>query len=81
MGSLSFGTLLKRFISESGHYYVAIGLALIGLGVYLEVASTSPDKHTFSALVFLYGAWCLGTPLWWFIVKPRLKVWWRARRQ
>ena len=64
---------MKRFIYESGHYFVAFGLALIGLGVYLEVASTSSDKHIFSTLVFLFGAWWLATPLWSFVVKPRLK--------
>jgi hypothetical protein len=72
-------SLLKRFIHESGHYFVAFGLALIGLGVYLEVESKSSDKQLFAALAFLFGAWWTTTPIWFFVVKPRLKTWWEAR--
>jgi hypothetical protein len=72
--------VLKRLIDESVHYFVVFGLALIGLGVYLEIESKSSDKHSFSALAFLVGAWWLGTPIW-FAVKPRLKAWWKARHR
>jgi hypothetical protein len=61
--------MLRRFVHESGHYFVVIGLAVIGVGVYLEVKSTSPDKQTFAVLLFLYGAWWIGTGLW-ILVKP-----------
>ncbi len=66
-------SMLRRFLHESGHYFVVIGLAVIGVGVYLEVESTSPDKQTFAVLLFLYGAWWIGTALWLVVVKPRLK--------
>jgi hypothetical protein len=69
---------LRRFIYESGHYFVAIGLALIGLGVYLEIASKSPDKHMWAAMAFAYGAsWIL--TLAWILVEPRVKLWRRMR--
>lgn len=62
------GPSFNRFVYESGHYFGAIGPVLIGLGVNLEVASTSSQKVVFAALVFAYGVWWTGTPLWSFVV-------------
>lgn len=73
-------TFLKRFIYESGHYLVAPGLALIGLGVYLEVGSTSPDKQALAAGAFSWGAMWIGVAVW-LMAKPRLKSWWKARQR
>ena len=67
------------FFDESVHYFVLFGLALVGLGVYLELESTSSQKQTFAALVFLFGAWWLLTPVW-MLAKPRVKVWWKTRQ-
>ena len=72
--------LVRRFLNESGHYFLGIGLALIGLGVYLEVASKSSAKHSFAAMAFAFGAlWLL--PALWYMVEPRLGPRWEARKE
>lgn len=57
---------MKRFNEESGPFFLVIGLGLIGLGVYLQVA-----KHDLGAAValFVFGAFWL-SPALWFMVKP-----------
>jgi hypothetical protein len=71
---------MRRFFYESGHYFAAIGLAVIGVGVYVEVESASTEKHTFAVLLFLYGACWIGAPLWSLVVRPRVKRWRSSRR-
>jgi hypothetical protein len=73
--------VLDDLIEESVHYLLGIGLVLIGVGIYLGVASTSPLKNLWAGLLFAWGAgFGLVGPLWIYLGEPLWQAWRQRKR-